>query len=245
MKIRDNTNQFDSLYHLALRWALATEADYPFAPDFLQDANLALNKVSSVIKRNDNTWEWSDHNNSTQDIATTPLVSGKSFYPVNPTHLKILKVRITGKDGVLKTLPTGNRRTQDKILNETGEPKSYDPLGGGIVLVPTPDYGGTVEMQFQQPSNYFEEGDTDKEPGFDSEYHEIVALISALTYTEINGTEAQATKIRNRLGQPPTKDFAGSGLWNELALAYQNRDYGQVQTLNIKRSARGANSLVL
>lgn len=245
MLLRSNTNQSNSLYHLALRWALAKEADYPFNPDFLQDANLALDQVSRIIMRFDNTWEWSDHNHASQDIATTPLVSGKSTYPVILSHLKIIRVRVSAKDGSMITLnPIQRREQSDHLLAATGQPTGYDKLGGVIELRPTPDYAGTIEMQYQQTSNYFEAADTDKEPGFDPTFHELVALYPALTYCEINGIDGQAAKIRNRIGQAPTKDIPGTGILNELALRYQQRDYDAVQSLNIKRNNRGINTLI-
>jgi hypothetical protein len=245
MRINDASNQHLSLYHLALRWAIATSTDFPFNPDFLQSANLALDKVSALIMRFDNTWEYDDSNNTDLPIATTDLVAGQDQYSIATSHLKILRVRVTNRNGDYVTLSPKNRgELNDRTLDVDGTPLYYDKLGGNIFILPKPDYSGTIELQTQRGANHFATSDTVKEPGFNSLFHELVALYPSLDYTEIAGMDKQANKIRARIGQEPVGGQEGTGLLGQLATAMMQRDADRPQSLGISKSNRGIGLLI-
>ncbi len=75
------------------------------------------------------------------------------------------------------------------------------------------------------------------EPGFSSEFHELIALMPALDYLEINGPGEQAVKVEKKVGQPPRQGFEGVGLLGALAASYLERD-DNPQTMTLKKSPR-------
>lgn len=247
MKINDASNTHQSIYHLALRWALASSTDFPFDPDFVQSANIALDKLIALIMRNDNTWEWDDGNQADLPIATADLASGQDNYSIAVTHLKILRVRVKDQNGNWKTLnPIQRRELTDTQLAASGLPEGYDKLGGSIFLVPKPDYASTggLELQFQRGASYFADDSTTKEPGFAAEFHELVALMPALDFCDINGKDKQAARIRERIGREPIGSDEGSGLLGAMAAFYRSRDYDRPQSLSLAKSNRASSTLL-
>jgi hypothetical protein len=240
MQIRNDSSTHLSLYHLGLRWAQAATTDYPFA-EFVQSANVWLDKVVAVIMRNDNTWEFEDTNNTDLPLATTSIVAAQEDYSLAASHLKILRVRAKDNQGNWVTLqPIQRRQLTDDQLRSTGNPEGYDKLGNSLFLNPIPDYAssGGLELQFQRGGNYFDTDDTTKEPGFASPFHEIIALGAALDFCDINGKDKQANAIRARLGVEPIGNVEGSGLLGALASHYRTRDYDRPQTISLKQSNR-------
>lgn len=245
MQIRNDSSTHLSLYHLALRWAQAAATDYPFA-EFVQSANVWLDKVVAIILRNDNTWEFEDINNTDIPLATTDLVAAQEDYSLAASHLKILRIRVKNSQGNWITLqPIQRRELSDAQLRETGTPSGYDKLGNSLFLTPIPDYAssGGLEVQFQRGGSYFATGDTTKEPGFASSFHEIIALGAALDFCDINGKEKQAEAIRARLGTEPIGSDEGSGFLAALATHYRTRDYDRPQTISLKQSNRSTGLL--
>ena len=152
---------------------------------FTRHANKALNKVSALILRHDNSWEFFDYNSDYLPIDTHNLVSGQDDYTFEDYHKKILKVRIKDTNGNWKTLKHISRRQlSDSQLAQTGIPEYFDPLGSSVILTPTPNYSSTggLELQFQDAMEFFTVNDTDKEPGFDSMFHPLIPMWMSYFY---------------------------------------------------------------
>lgn len=152
---------------------------------FTRYANKALNKISSLILRYDNSWEFFDYNSNYLPIDTHNLVSGRDDYEVETYHKKLLKVRIKDPNGNWKTLKHISRRQlTDSELAETGTPEYFDPLGSFVMFIPTPNYSFTngLELQFQDAMEFFATTDTEKEPGFDSMFHPLVPMWMSYFY---------------------------------------------------------------
>jgi hypothetical protein len=242
MRINDSSNQHLSLYHDALKWAGVSSTQYPFDPEFLRDANLALDLISSYIMRFDGAWEWHDYNLGDQPIADDDLVSGQASYSLTLTHYKILRVRVQDSNGDYVTLKPIQRRTlTDSQLAATGTPNSYDKLGNAVIVNPTPDYGSTggLELQFQTGAEYFLTSDTSKEPGFSTQFHRLVSLLASLDRAERDGNVKKAKLIRDKVGYCPEPARAGSGMLGELCVFYSQRDYDEEPKLELKKSNRG------
>ena len=94
------------LYSDARFWCGIANTDtttYPLA-DFTRNANFALDRVSSLIMK------WDDTNNTDLPIATTSLVASQQDYGIAVGHLKVLKVRIKDQQGNWVSLDPINRR---------------------------------------------------------------------------------------------------------------------------------------
>lgn len=165
---------------------------------FTRLLNEALNRVTSLILKSDGRWQFDDNNNSDLPIGTTTLVttagSEQQDYTFDVTHLKILNVEVLNADGNWITLlpidqaditSTGNNTTD--FLDTPGMPMYYDKIGSSVFLYPKPlasavTEAGGLKVRFQRPPSYFVYTDTTKVPGFNSIYHELVALIASRNY---------------------------------------------------------------
>jgi hypothetical protein len=73
------------------------------------------------------------------------------------------------------------------FMKTSGLPQYYDKLGNSVFLYPKPlaaavTLSGGLKIWFQRPPSYFTTGDMTKEPGFNSLFHRLVALIACRNY---------------------------------------------------------------
>lgn len=241
MILRDNTNEYNSLYHTSLRWARTTETLFPFNPDFLQSLNVWVKRVEGLINRYDGRWAHADANLTSEDlIDTINLTQDTQQYAINANWRVVARVRVLENDGVTwKTLENKNRGHISDAEMASSDLRYYYLLGGYLWLAGKPAYSQTngIEVQFQTSPYPFLPADTDKEVGFDPIFEEIAILGHALDYLDINGPAEQAEKVRSRLGQEPMGDIRGTGLMGALAEAYAERNDTQFE-LEIERSNR-------
>ena len=242
MQIRDDANPENSLYALSLRWARADTNNFTYE-DFIQSLNMAINRITSVIHRHDESWPWHDRNAS-GDLTDTSLTltANTSEYAVSNPWLKIGGVRILQSDGTTwKTLTFKDRVTvsDDDRLSSTIE--HYYLYGGKLVLVGKPSYtkANGIEITYQDGPTHIttDAGDYTLEVGFNPVFEELAALMPALDHLEINGPDEQARKVEKRIGIAPRQGTEGSGLLNELALSYIERNDSPA-TITLKGSNR-------
>lgn len=190
MQFNEDANRQDIVSDIDF-WASTNSVTYPIE-DKTRNANFGLSRVTSKIMQADRTWKHVSSNVTTIPIATTDIVIGLDNYTFASTHLKILRVRITGKDGKKKTLIAKDRRTlSDDDLNATGEPIYYDKVGSSLMPVPVPDYAAEdgMEIEYQPGADYFEITDTIKTPGFNADFHRLVSLYAARDYCALHNKE--------------------------------------------------------
>lgn len=227
MKLRDNTNTYDSLYHSSLRWARTTAGLYPFDPDYIQSLNSWAKRADTIIKRSDGWWKYADKNLTGEElIDTINLLQNVSKYALNASWLKIARVRILEQNGVTwRTIEHKNRANISDAELATTDVRFYYLLGGNLYLAGKPNYGVTngIEVQYQTGAYNFLPADTTKEIGFEQTFEDILVFGPALDYLDINGPEEQAKKVRERLGQEPIGNIQGTGLLGALATAYSER----------------------
>jgi hypothetical protein len=163
---------------------------------FTRLLNEALNRVTSLILTADGRWQFDDTNFTDLPIGTTDLVttlgSEQSNYAFDVSHLKILGVELLNADGVWKQLTPIDQvdlldNSVTDFLNTAGMPKYYDKLGDQIFLYPKPlatsvTSTAGLKVRFQRPPSYFVYTDTAKKPGFNSLYHNLVALLACRDY---------------------------------------------------------------
>lgn len=219
------------LYSDARFWCGIANTDtttYPLA-DFTRNANFALDRVSSLIMK------WDDTNNTDLPIATTSLVASQQDYGIAVGHLKVLKVRIKDQQGNWVSLDPINRRdlTDSQLTATAGDPKRYDKVGNSLFLYPKPSYAssGGLEVQFQRGASYFATTDTTKTPGFATHFHRLVSLYAALDYCETNDFDKRAAKIRANIQTLEAElitHYSSRDLDAKISLKIQNEDYGQI-----------------
>lgn len=205
--------------------------------DFTRSANQAKDRVETLILRSDTRWTWDDSNNSSLPIGTQNLIASQEDYAVPATDLKILKVRIKDSAGNLVTLDPVNRRdlTDAQLTATAGDPKRYFKIGRSVFLNPKPSYASTAgfEVQFQRSGTAFTIADTTAVPGFDSNFHRLISLYSALDYCEANDLSKRAQKIQARIDK----------MEMELISFYSERDRDEKPSLSLSREDYGENAL--
>lgn len=218
---------------------------YPLE-DIARNSNMAMDRVSSLIMKADNKWEWDDTNETDLPIGNYDLVDGQQDYPIATTHLKIHRVRVKDSAGNYVVLePTNRRDLTDSELNATsGTPRKYDKLGNSIFLYPKPSASGTtlsagLEVQFQRGASYFLSTDTIKTPGFASQFHRLISLHASLDYCEANGIKDRVAIIRNKIGRPPEGNDPGAGMEGELVNFYANRSPDTKNTMTLAEDDYG------
>lgn len=239
MILRDNVNQFNSLYHLSLRWARADENNFPYA-DFIQSFNMAVNKITAVVLRNDKDWQYMDRNDTGELLdSSSTLTSGVSAYTLSLPWLKIARVRIRQPDGTTwKTLSFRSRNQLSDSEMTSSIVEHWYLLGNTLYLAGVPNYSvaNGIEVQHQRGPVRSTPADMNRGVGFSPLFEELGALMPALDYLEINGPDEQARKVEKKIGIEPRRGIEGSGLLNDLALSYQERADIQ-NTISLKKSS--------
>lgn len=234
MQISGETNKLD-LYSEARDWCgiPTTDTTTLTLATFVRSANFGLDRVESLILRANNIFD--DNNQTDSPISTDSLVSGQQSYSLSITFLRTGRVRAKDSAGNWETLtPVERRELNDAQLEETGDPKMYFKKGKSIYLVPTPDYASSegLEVGHQRGAVYIAYDATTTVPGFDSDFHILIAFYGARDYCEKNGLTDRAKSIREKIGSPPTTDGqAGFGLENELLERYTSKNIEKKVTL--------------
>lgn len=245
MKLYDNTNQYNSLFHLSLRWAKADENNFTY-DDFIQSFNVAINKITAVVQRHDMGWKWRDRNATGELLDTSnTLASGKSKYELSAPWLKLARVRILLDDGsTWKTLKYQDRHALSDYELSMSSVEYWYVLGGYLYLAGQPNYSQAngIEVQYQNGPVHFTPSDKDVEVGFSPLFEELGALMPALDYLEINGPAEQAQNVEKKVGVAPRRGVEGQGLLNDLAVSYQDRN-DTMNTITLQKSNRAASLL--
>lgn len=191
--------------------------------DATASANRALKRINKIIQKSDARWQYHDSNNSSLSISTTALVANQQDYSLASYHKKIERIEILNENQTWnKLLPVDQTDLYNQSLTDflktAGDPVYYDLVGTSVFLYPKPDYSQNASLKvfFQQGPSLFLTSDTSKEPGFDSDFHDLVPLWMAYDYLWINVSEKAARKLETLI----------SSMEDELAEAYalRNRD---------------------
>lgn len=229
------TNQ--DLYSDSRWWCgLANDDTTSFTlAEFTRGANFALDRITSLIFKADNKWEWDDSNQTDLPIATTNLVSGQADYGIPVTHLKIHRVRIKDSAGNLIILTPANRRdlTDAELTEGNGTPRKYDKLGNSIFPYPKTNYASTggLEVQFQRGASLFITTDTTKTPGFAAHLHRLISLYPARDYCLVNELNSRLVNINAEIAKLELDlidHYSQRNFDEKQSLALQKEDYGEL-----------------
>ncbi len=163
---------------------------------FTRLINEGLNRVTALLLSVDGRWQFDDTNYTDLPIGKTNLVttlgSEQQDYAFAVSHLKILGVEVLDSTGNWVQLDPIDQRdiksgTITDFMKTAGMPQYYDKVGNSILLYPKPAANQVTSTQglkvrFQRPPSYFSYDDTIKTPGFNSLYHNLVALIASRDY---------------------------------------------------------------
>ena len=174
---------------------------------FTRKLNEGLNRVTSLILQADGRWQFDDNNQTDYPVATTNLVttsgSEQQDYTLAVTHLKITRVEVKDAAGnwqLLTPIDQADLYNQSltDFLKTPGMPQYYDKLATSVFLYPKPLAASVtstdgLKVYFQRPPSYFTSSDTTKVPGFNSLYHQLVALLACRDYALDRGLKSAKT----------------------------------------------------
>lgn len=161
--------------------------------DITASANRALDRVTALIRAAEGRWSWDDSNNTDLPIATTALVANQQDFNLDPTHYQIQRIEVKDEDGNWNKLdPIDQTDIYDQsltnFLQTPGVPRYYDKVGNSVFLYPKPSYSQAASLKcfYTRGPSYFTTADTTKTPGFNTIFHQLIALWASYDYAVIN-----------------------------------------------------------
>jgi hypothetical protein len=189
----------------------STSGGYPNA-DRLISINNYYNRVVTAILQSQDDWDFDDKNNTDFPILTTSLVANQQDYSLPSNALKIKRVEIS-YDGSnwykAEPMDMGERSTdstQTSINNffQTTKP-FYDVQYGSLFTYPVPIANSTngLKLWIYRQITEFTLSDLTtgtKTPGFDANFHQILAYGPAYEFAIANG-KSNLEEVKKELEQ--------------------------------------------
>lgn len=195
-----------------------------------------LAKTSALIMKSDRRWKHVSSNVTSIPIATQAFTAGQDNIPLQTKHLKILRVRMSDRNGVMRTItPMDRNSVSNDDLNGSGDVQGYDKLGFSIMPLPVPNYGGTIEIEYQPGAavDLPTVASTDWEVGFNQDFERLPGLYASRVYCALHA--------RDRL---PAINDEITIMENDIADFYENRDIDDEPSLDIQRTSSGPSLLL-
>lgn len=188
------TNQ--DLVTLAEKLTKSNSTSFPISEKTLY-ANLGNRIIMSTIHSSYGGWKYDDSNETDFPIATTNLVSGQDDYalPGDASFLQAVYIQKEGSSEWKKLMPKPledfNNEAEDYRSN--GEPIYFRPIGDSFKIYPASDYAqaSSLKIEYTRDIAEFATTDTTQTPGFDSQFHEAIAIYMAWQYSIANNLDTQ------------------------------------------------------
>lgn len=172
--------------------------------------NEAYRKIWTWIFESYGGWVFDDGNNKDLPTAKADLVKNQSKYTLPSEALTIRGVEVKNTSDVWHKMQHLSEElirqfySEQEFRDTSSEPKYYTPYAGLIKLHPAPDYGQakSLRLSFDRGISRFNSGDTSKEPGFASQFHEAVAT-GAAYYIAANKALNNADLLLEKWGEMP------------------------------------------
>jgi hypothetical protein len=165
----------------------------------VQSTNDAVNRVSSLILKNDSRWQFDSTEQTDLPIATATLTSAQQDYSLDVSHLTIDRVEVKDSSGNWHLLNPIDQQElkRDRAVplsdykSTNGLPEEYDLTGNSIFLYPAPNYtqAASLKVYFTRKPVAFTTTDTTKTPGFNPLFHDLIPLWVAYDYKLANAHE--------------------------------------------------------
>lgn len=215
-------------------WCSTNNNTYPIATK-VRNFAFGLAKTSARIMRCDSRWKHVSSNVTSIPIATQTFTAGQDNIPLETKHLKILRVRMTDRNGILRTIEAGDRnKISNDQLNGSGDPEIYDKVGYSIMPYPVPDYGGTIEIEYQPGAavDLPTVDSTDWEVGFNQDFERLPGLYASKVYCALHA--------RDRL---PAINDEIQELETMMDDYFTDRDIDDEPAFDVERTSRGPSLL--
>lgn len=184
-----------------------TTNDYSDA-SLIRDLNQEMALIQIKVLTDRGVLEFDDSNYSDLPVATFTITAGTAWYKIidDENSNKVLtkhKVAIL-HNGSYTDIPRlqvkeGN---QDSLTSDDTAivPSGYYEIGESIVFAETPSSSTTGKVWFDRDMDFFATGDTTKEPGIPTPYHNLIAYRTAYNYA-LDNNLPNLDRIMQRVNQ--------------------------------------------
>ena len=203
MQFNDVTNKQGIVQHIDFLLG-TTNSSYPIA-DKTRNANITYDDVAYMIMTADGSWQYDDDNQTDLPIGTTDLVAGQNNYNIPAVDfLEIVRVEVCDANGNWHQLdPFDYNDNNGHAMTYVdpsggGMPRYYNKVGSSLILYATPNFSvtGGLRVYYKRNVLLFEEDDTTKEPGFNRQFHVLIAIGAAMPYCIPNGLEKKLVSLK-------------------------------------------------
>lgn len=190
MQFNGETNNQD-LCSLADGYAKSNVGTFPLKKKALY-ANMSLREMWAWIFSAYAGWNFDDTNQTTQPQATTTVTASTNqiTMPLDSAHLQGVAYQdSTGSWYSLKPITLEQiqeRAAESEFMKTPGNPEYYRPVADGFKIYPSSSVTITIGIFISRDVSAFVPGDTIKNPGIPSEFHEGIAVGMALQHARIN-----------------------------------------------------------
>lgn len=156
-------------------------------------ANMVMREILSWMFRASGGWKVDDTNNTDLPEPTSQLNANQALYTLPIQAQDLSFVAFTDNSGFVKKLiPITEQEIEDRgyaeaqFMNIPGYPMYYRPIGNVIKLYPAPNFtqANGLQVGISRDISQFVVGDTSKQPGFESMFHEAVPVGMAMMFAE-------------------------------------------------------------
>jgi hypothetical protein len=165
-------------------------ADYSLS-DRTRNVNIALDEVVAELFKADPNFIWDDTTNP--DFPIAEITTDKDHVTLPDESLVIHRVRVKVGGEFVTLTPCTRRELSDSELNASGTPNKYYKIDNAVFPIPAPASAYEYELEFQRGANHFTTGDTDKKPGFNSQFHQYLSIGASRRYAIANGMREKVT----------------------------------------------------
>lgn len=150
-----------------------------------RDMNRANRAIWTWIHEAYGGWQYDDKNNTSDfPTAKSDLVSGQTDYSIPTEANTVIGVEVKNTSGVWERLQQltveqiQDHQAEAEFNKTASQPRWYRPIGNSIKIYPASNYSQTASIRviYDRETNSFLPTDTTKTPGFDSVFHEAVAI---------------------------------------------------------------------
>ena len=150
-----------------------------------RDLNRANRTIWTWIHEAFGGWQYDDKNNTSDfPSARANLVANQVDYAIPSEALTVIGVEILNQSGVWERLRAltieqiQDRQAEAEFMDVPSQPKWYRATANSIKIYPASNYSqsASIRIIYDRETSAFVTTDTTKTPGFDSVFHEAVAI---------------------------------------------------------------------
>jgi len=157
--------------------------------DITRNVNAWYRTVNTWIWAACGDWNYDDSNYNNQPIAVNNLKANQIDYSLPDNYFNIERVEVLDANGLWRKVEPITKemigsRAMDEFMNVPSIPKFYELTANSIKFYPASDSDrdGAIQLYLARDVSQFLKTDTNKSPGFNVSFHQILAYGAAFDY---------------------------------------------------------------